>query len=82
MLEGIGKIGDYLQQRMLQVKVNYKLQTGRNLDTESKRDDNIVEVMLSSGTEDEDAAKRVSAIKQKLIKLKSTIAGSVILCSE
>lgn len=68
MFEGIGKIGDYLQQRMLQVKVNYKLQTGRNLDTESKRDDNIVEVMLSSGTEDEDAAKRVSAIKQKLME--------------
>ena len=29
MFEGIGKLGSYLQQHTLQVKVNYKLQTGQ-----------------------------------------------------
>ena len=67
MFEGIGKLGSYLQQHTLQVKVNYKLQTGQDLETDKKKDDNIVDIMLSHTSDSDDSSERVASIKQKLM---------------
>lgn len=68
MFEGIGKINSYLQQNNLQIKMNYKMKTGQDLDN-SKKDDNnnIVDIMLSASSTSKDSGERVESLRQKLM---------------